>query len=989
MMKKTFSLIFMALYIGAMLISANAATSINDLTKTDRCRQWVDSVYETLTMRQRVAQLFVPKVNPANVTSAKQTIAAYVKNLGVGGLLFSKGTIEQYAQLTDYAQSIATVPLIMTLDGEWGPAMRVTGTTRFPYNMGLGAIEDEELLYRYGREVARECRLLGINVNFAPVLDVNSNPSNPVIGYRSFGEDPQRVARLGTAYSRGLEDGGVMAVGKHFPGHGDTSKDSHKELPTVDHSRQQLDEIDLLPFRSFVNAGLSGIMVAHLNVPAIDPSGTPTSLSYKATTGLLKEEMGFDGLVWTDGLAMKGASSGTENNCVSALKAGADVLLESAAPRGDIAAVIAAVENGTIPKSVIETRCKKMLAYKYALGLSTGYRPVSSASLKKQLNSPEADAVNRRLAAAMITCLENKDGLLPIGDTYNKKISIVNIGEGSDNNFSRYCLKYADAKCYSSSASLTPAQLKAIKSSDIVIAGVYNNKAAAVETLRQLEDCGSLVTVFFMNPYKLSAFAPLKSSSVILAGDNTPLIQEYGAQAVFGGIRVNGSLPVNVKGVAPLGKCVGLMKTRLGYSSPAASGLDPDVDRVIDSLVNTGLRTGAFPGCQVLVAKSGDIIIDKNYGYTDQTKTHKVNDSTLYDLASVSKIAGTLPGLMLAYDESLYRLDDPVSKYIPELKNRGKDNITVKQLLLHESGLPAAINLSKFMMDTASYTGKLIAYRPKGDNTLKIGKGVYANRNARLRTDIVSKTASAGFDKPVAEGIYVSDATVDSIMEQIYAVNPRANKNYLYSDLNFALLMDMEQNVSGQPHDTFVEEGIFRPLGATHTLYRPLSRFKAANIASTENDKFMRKQPIKGYVHDELAAFSGGVQGNAGLFSTAGDLARLCQMWLNGGSYAGRQIISPATVNTFIGTKSSKSRRKLGFDGPDTENPDKTPTSKSADPSTFGHIGFTGTCIWVDPKNELIYIFLSNRVHPTRDNSAFTRLNIRPTIMDAVYDAIK
>lgn len=476
---------------------------------------------------------------------------------------------------------------------------------------------------------------------------------------------------------------------------------------------------------------------------------------------------------------------------------------------------------------------------------------------------------------------------------------------------------------------------------------------------------------------------------MLLTGENTALAQEYAAQGVFGGIRVNGSLPVNVKGIAPLGRCVGLMKTRLGYSSPAVKGLDPTLDYRVDSLVKTGLQTGAFPGCQVLIAKSGDIILDKHYGYTDNTKTHKVNDSTLYDLASVSKIAGTLPGLMLAYDEGLYKLDDPAYKYIPGLQQRGKDDITPRQLLLHESGLPAAINLSKFMMDTTSYTGKLIAYRMRGDNTIKIAKGVYANRNARLRRDITSKTRTEDFDKQVADGLYVSDATVDSIMEQIYAVDTRDSKNYLYSDLNFALLMDMEQNVSGEPHDMFVENGIFRPLGATHTLYRPLSRFSAANIASTEHDKFMRKQALKGYVHDELAAFSGGVQGNAGLFSTAGDLAKLCQMWLNGGSYAGRQIMSPATVNTFTGTKSDKSRRKLGFDGPDTDNPDKTPTAKDADPSTFGHIGFTGTCIWVDPKNELIYIFLSNRVNPTRDNSAFSRLNIRPAIMDAVYRAAK
>ncbi len=988
-MKKSFSLVFMALFIGAMFLSAKAENTINDRASSPQCIHWVDSVYNALTPRQRVAQLFVPKVSPANEEAARHTIATYVKTLGVGGLLFSKGTVEQYARLTDYARSISGVPLVMTLDGEWGPAMRVTGTTRFPYNMSLGAIDDERLLYDYGREVARQCRLLGINVNFAPVLDVNSNPANPVIGYRSFGEDARRVARLGTAYARGLEDGGVMAVGKHFPGHGDTSKDSHKELPTVDRPMAILDGVDLLPFKEFIGAGLSGIMVAHLNVPAIDPSGTPTSLSYRATTGLLKEDLGFKGLVWTDGLAMKGASTGNENNCVSALKAGADVLLESASPRNDIAAVMAAAESGDIPAAVIEQRCRRVLAYKYALGLAEPTTAVNVAGLKKALNSPEAEAVNRRLTAAMITCIENSDALLPIADTAGKKIAVINIGEGSDNTFSRYCAKYADIDRYSARGStLTTTQLQAIKSHDIVLAAVYNDKATSIAALRQLDGCQALVTVFMLNPYKLAKFAPLSSSATILTSENSPLVQEYAAQALFGGIRVNGSLPVNVEGIAPLGRCVGLMKTRIGYSSPEAAGLQGGVAERIDSLVNTGLRTGAFPGCQVLIAKGGDIIIDRSYGFTDGSKTVHVTDSTLYDLASVSKIAGTLPGLMLAYDEGLFSLDAPASRYVPELAEHGKGDISVKELLLHESGLPATINLCKFMMDTTSYKGQLITYRPKGDNTLKIAKGVYANKNARLRRDITSPTAGGEFTTAAAKGIYLHHSINDSIMSWIYNVDTRDNKNYLYSDLNFALLMEMEQNITGIPHDKYIDTNLFRKLGATHTLYRPLSRFSPKQIAPTEKDRFMRKQLLQGYVHDELAAFSGGVQGNAGLFSTAGDLAKLCQMWLNEGYYGGLEIMSPATVRLFTSTKSTKSRRKLGFDGPDAANPDKTPTATSADPATFGHIGFTGTCIWVDPRNELIYIFLSNRVNPTRDNAAFSRLNIRPAIMQAVYEAM-
>ena len=950
---------------------------------------WVDSVFSSLTMEQRVGQLVVPVVDPTHIATAKQVIYRYVKTEGVGGLLFSKGSIDQYATLIDYAQSIAKVPLMITLDGEWGLSMRIPGTTRFPYNMGLGAIADENLLYDYGREVARQCKLMGITVNFAPVLDVNSNPDNPVIGYRSFGEDADRVARLGIAYSRGLEDGGVMSVSKHFPGHGDTSVDSHKSMPTIDHSAEVMRDVDLMPFRRYIDDGLSGVMVGHLNVPSLDSTGVPASMSHRIITDLLKNDMGFRGMVFTDALAMKGAIVG-ENNCVAALMAGADVLLSPSSVKGDIAAVLAAVKSGKISESSINERCRKMLEYKYALGLSVGHKAVSSASLKGKLNSPEADAVNRKLVSAMIACVRNDDDLLPVRDIERKSIAVVNIGEGKGNTFAQYCGKYADVDAYGTTTAFTAAQIASIEKHDIVIAAVYNDKSASVNALKQLKGCSGLVTVFFMNPYKMSKFAPLDSKALLLVGENGELAQEYGAQAVFGGIRVNGSLPVNVKGIAPLGACVGLVKTRLGYTSPTAIGFDSSLDKRVDSLVNVGLRTGAFPGCQVLVAKDGNVIINRSYGYVDAAKTRRVNDSTMYDIASVSKVAGTLPGLMLAYDEGLYKLDDPVSKYVEGLKSGDKSDITIRQMLLHESGLPASLSIPGIVMDTATYKGRLIAYRQRGANTIKISRGVYGNKTARMRKDITSASESKDFPMKIGQGVYVGAATRDTLMQRIFDSKLRQSKNYLYSDLNFALLMAMEEKVTGKKHDEFVEKRVYGPIGATRTCYVPLAKnHKASEIAPTEKDNFLRRQTVHGYVHDELAAFSGGVQGNAGLFSTANYLGKLCQMWLNGGSYGGRQIMSPSTVKLFTTTKSNKSRRWLGFDGPDTKNEDKTPTAPLASPSTYGHIGFTGTCFWVDPDNELIYVFLCNRVNPSRDNSAFTRLNIRPAIMNAVYEAMK
>ncbi len=979
--------ILVPILLTAMSLINAAAAELSILSQADRaaCDRWVDSVYSTMSLKQRVGQLFVPKLNPANVATAKTSIARLINEYGIGGLLFSKGTIEQYAVLTNYAQSLSKVPLMMTLDGEWGLAMRVTGAPKFPYNMTLGAIADDSLLYEYGREVARECAELGITVNFAPVLDVNSNPANPVIGYRSFGENPSRVGALGTAYSRGLEAGGVMAVGKHFPGHGDTDTDSHKALPVINHSIAQLDSVDLIPFRQFIDAGMGGIMVGHLDVPSLDASSTPASLSSAIVTRLLKEKMGFEGIVWTDGLAMKGAAVGSVNNCVSALLAGNDLLLEPLSPISDMNAVLAAVKDGTIPESLIERNCRKMLAWKYALGLHKKPANIATAGVKGRIDTPAAQALIQKLTAASVICLENADNLLPVDMSKQPTVAVVNIGEAADNTFTKFCRKYAKVDAYTTP--LSAAQLSAVKKHDIVIAAVYGSNAAAVSQYRQLAGHAGLVTVFFMNPYKTSGFAPLGSSTTMLIGENTRLAQEYMAQGIFGGIRVNGVMPVNVSGIGNVGQGVGLLKTVLGYTTPEIHGIRSSVIDSIDALVSKGLAQGAFPGCQVVIAKGGDIIVEKSYGFTDNTKAHHVTDSTIYDIASVSKIAGTLPGLMLAYDNSLFTLEEAAASYIPQLATADKGDITVRELLLHESGMPATINIHRMIFDHDSYNGRLLTSRMRAPNTIKVARGLYGNTQARLRKDLTSHQHSPQFCFSIAKGIYACPNLADTIMERIYNVDRRKTKAMHYSDLNFALLMQLEQNITGLPHEDYVMKGIWGPLGARHTGYRAADHFPVAQIAPTENDRFMRKQMLQGYVHDELAAFSGGVQGNAGLFSTAAELARLGQMWLNGGNYGSNQIMSEETVRLFTTSRSLNSRRRLGFDGPDVDNPDKSPVPEQASASTYGHIGFTGTCIWIDPENELVYVFLSNRVHPTRDNRAFSKLNIRPAIMEAIYNS--
>lgn len=985
-MKKTFIMLLMSALSLSMWAGNPALIYQRSMAKN---QQWVDSVYNTLSDRERAAQLFIPMVDPRSGATSKATISKWVKTEKMGGLLFSKGSMEEYATMTNYAQSIADVPVLMSFDGEWGLSMRIKDTPRFPYNMGLGAINDEKLLYEYGREMARECRLLGIHVNFAPVLDVNSNPSNPVIGYRSFGEDPARVSRLGIAYSRGLEEGGVMSVSKHFPGHGDTSVDSHKALPTVSHDRTTLNMVDLLPFNQYIDARLSGVMVGHLSVPALDKTGTPASLSKVITTDLLRDKMGFEGLIFTDALAMKGANFSI-NNCVAALMAGADVLLGSSSPSKDLDAVMAALKSGKITSKMIETRCKKILAYKYALGL-TVEKPINIIGLESRINSSTAEAVNRKLSAALMTVVRNDSKLLPIRGLAERSIAVVNLGASSNDIFSQFCRKYANVKVYSTSGGLSASTLSAIKNHDVVIVGVFNDKSAQKQAFAQLKSIPNMVPVFFMNPYEMAEFGASINGlkTLVLAYDDTRYIREYAAQAIFGGIEVSGRLPVNLKGIAPLGTGVKLKKSRLGYTTPEAIGLNPNLEARVDDLVNQGLKTKAFPGCQVLVAKDGDVIINKSYGTLDFEGKKDVTDETIYDLASVSKATGTLSGVMRAYDEGLFDLDAPVSEYIEPLQGGDKSRITVRQLLYHESGMPAAVNMFNMMMDTATYEGKLIQNAQSPTYSIKIENGAFGHKDAKLRRDITSPDATDGFTLAAADGIYVGQATMDTIMSRIYNIKLRDTKKYNYSCLNFCLLMNMEEWLTGRPHNEWVDETIFAPLGAFHTGYRPLDRWSKSDIAPTEKDNFLRRQLVWGYVHDETANFSGGVQGNAGLFSNANDLAKLCQMWLNGGEYGEERLLSEETVELFTTSKSSTCRRGLGFDKPDKRNEKNSPTCREASAATYGHTGFTGTCFWVDPQSQLIYIFLSNRVHTTRNNSAFSKLNIRPRIFSEVYKAMQ
>lgn len=936
------------------LICLGGETSLMKRAESREAIMWADSVYATLSERERVAQLLCPKIR---FSDGESYIEKYVEKDRVGGLLFATGSLEEYADMTNYAQSLSRVPLLMTFDGEWGPAMRIDDVPRYPANMGLGAIRDKNLLYQYGREIGRQLRLVGQHVNFAPVADVNSNPRNPVIGYRSFGEDPARVAELVTAMSKGLEDSGVQAVAKHFPGHGDTSTDSHLEKTIVNHSPETIENIDLVPFRDFIDNGLSGIMVGHIVIPSLDNSGRPASLSKKITSDLLRDTLGFRGLIYTDALGMKGAHMAGYRPEVEALKAGADILLSYGDPAEDIDAIVAQINSGNISRSTIEDHCKRILRYKYALGIPTQPK-VDKSDLSAQISSPQARMVSDALACAAITVLRNKGNILPIGNLAKNRIAVVNVGAPADNNFTSLCRKYAKVDVYASeSAPFTGKTLDRIREHDIVIAAVYSDSAYCRNLYYQLQDMPGLVGVFMMNPYKMNKFrqSMTHTDAIVLAYEDLPDLRSAAAMAVFGGIRVSGKLPVNLPGF-PIGTGIEIPKSRLGYTSPLAENMSPALVDSIDTLVKAAIDDEAMPGCQVLVARNGNVVFEKAYGQITKNGT-AVDEYSLYDLASVSKVIGTLPGVMKAYDLGLFDLDKPAADYIPGLKESGK-NFTPRQMLYHETGMPAAINAYSLMLN-----------------------------DGEIRRDITSADSTRRFPLEAAKGIWVGRETIDTVMNVIYRQPLRSNTDYNYSCLNFCLLLDMEQRLTGQPHEQWVTDSIFGPLGQYNTFYRPTRHASLDRIAPTENDTVMRRQLVHGYVHDETAAMQGGVSGNAGLFANAGDIAKLCQAWLQGGRYGDSQILSPETVELFMTSKSPTCRRGLGFDKPDP-NPEQSPTCAEASPTVVGHTGFTGTIFWIDPTEDLIYVFLTNRVNPSRINPAFARSGIRSALFSQIYRSL-
>lgn len=993
MNRKLLNLLLLAFFVSSQAMAQVEPLLLYKLKQDQKCKQWVESQLQQMSLKEKVGQLFIYTIAPDRGRKNMALLKDVVRTYKVGGLLFSGGKVDNQAIVTNQAQRMADIPLMITFDGEWGLSMRLRGAPVFPKNMVLGCIQDDRLIYEYGQEMARQCRELGVQVNFAPVADVNINPRNPVINVRSFGENPRKVANKVIAYASGLESGKVLSVAKHFPGHGDTEVDSHKALPVLPFTRERLDSVELYPFKEFIRAGLSGVMVGHLQVPVFDPVGAlPSSLSHNIVYDLLTEELAFKGLIFTDALAMKGVSS-AENVCLQALKAGNDVVLAPRNLKKEIDNVLLAIKKGEFSENEIEERCRKVLMYKYALGLN--HRPtIRLAGLEKRINTPQTRDLIRRLDLAAITVLSNKRDVLPLHPDV-KQVALLNVGkpDGLDA-FARQLSKYTSVKQFELGRKMSDSAQFLLRDSlsqyKRIIVSVTEMRLASYQSFFAKFAPKVPVIYVFFTPAKLMLQihrAVSVASSVLLAHSMDEDVQERIADVLFGKASADGRLSAGIGGLFAAGDGITLTPSTPYHFIPEEYGMRSEVLNRIDTIATQGIFAGAYPGCQVVVLKDGKTMYDKSFGTYTYESEHKVGANDMYDLASLSKTTGTLLAVMKLYDKGRFSLSDKISDYLPFLQRTNKAKITIRELLLHQSGLPSGLVFYQDAIDKKSYIGSLFRSQKDALHSVQVGPKTFAQPNFRFKEGLTSTVGGGDYTLHVSDSLWLHKSFKDMMLKKI-ADAPLKGKKYVYSCLGFILLQQLVEQLTGMPMDKYLAHEFYEPMGLEHTAYLPLRSFHKENIVPSTIDGFLRKSTLQGYVHDESAAFLGGISGNAGLFSTARDVARVYQMILNGGELDGHRYLSKETCQLFTTETSNISRRGLGFDKPDPEDVGISPCCPSAPASVYGHTGFTGTCAWTDPENGLVYVFLSNRTYPDAWVNKLSKLEIREQIQEVLYQAL-
>lgn len=977
--RSIFLLIFsLALYLSsANQLHAQAISLEATVAET----RWVDSVYNSLSLDQRIAQLLVVRANQPN-QEYDNRIDEWIRQYNIGGVTFFKGKPETQLIQTNRWQQISKTPLLISIDAEWGLAMRLEGTVSYPLQMTLGAVQDNRLIGLMGKQIAEQCQRMGIHMNFAPVVDVNNNPANPVIGMRSFGEDPKMVSLKGFAYANALQLNGIIATAKHFPGHGDTYLDSHYTLPSIMHKRNHLEQNELYPFQQLIAHELAGVMIAHLYMPAFEKrENLAVSLSENVVTKLLKEEMGFKGLVVTDALDMKGVTNYFPSGQIElkALEAGNDILLLPADVPTAVATIRKAIEDGELPMQRLEESCRKVLSYKYKVGLHA-YRPSFPENLKNDLNRPDYYQLVDRLFEEAITIVKNDDELLPLKSTDTLSVASLAIGYGKVTDF-QLALQDNGLATVQFHLPRNPSDVEIqtminrLKDFDLLIVSVQNTNILAgrkfgiddksIAFVDRISKEKDVVLNLFASPYALDFFEQLKRvKAIVVSYQDRRDAEKISARIITGKVPAKGRLPVSVGKHFPFGTgfdtevIAGLPK------KPEKSGTDLQLNqqilRKIDSIVLDAIDKRAFPGCQVLASVDGQVFFNKSYGHHTYAKFQAVQPTDVYDLASITKILASTLAVMKLYEDGRLELTDELGKYFPYLKGTTKENIKLIDILTHQSGFDGWI---PFFIETIDKNG--------------------------LKKEVYAESMSMTYPFRVAENMYMA-RTYKNEMFRLIAASEMKKKEYRYSDIGFYYIPEMVELITNQTFDAFLRENFYQPMGLGRMLFRPRFSLGMDEIIPTEIDTTFRRQLLQGDVHDQGAAMLGGISGHAGLFANAMEVMAIMQMLLNEGSLNGYQYLKPETVNYFNTAHfaKNKNRRGIGFDKPPLDKPRFRTPAKSASPQSFGQTGFTGTFAWADPQNKLIVVFLSNRVYPDSNNNAISRMNIRTNIHQLFYEAV-
>jgi len=957
------------------LIAQSISTSPLTTLDANEQKHWVDSIYESLTWNERIAQLFIVPAYSNGDSKHRKELQHLVKTNKIGGLIFMQGGPMRQAQLSNQLQSNADVPLLIGMDLEWGLNMRLDSTLRYPNQLTLGAITNDTLIYKMGADIAQQMCTMGVHLNFAPVVDINSNEKNPVIGFRSFGEDKTEVSSKALHYMNGLQDGRVLACAKHFPGHGDTQSDSHKTLPVVNRSRQQLESTELYPFGKLIDQGVTSIMSAHLSVPALDTiKDIPTSLSKKAIAELLKKNMAFEGLVITDALNMKAVTKSFPAGKleVAAFQAGNDLLLFPKDVPLAIKELRKAMRKRQIKKEQLEMSVKKILMSKYKVGLSD-YQPINTDNLQLKLHQPESEVLKHKLYQNAITVLKNDNDLLPFRYIDTTSYASLSLNDRAPL-FHENLGKYANFNAFNNLENKNSESLiSKLKNFEVVVIGVFgmNNSPGKnyglnngdIDLIRLISEHSKVIVTVFGNPYALAAFD--KFDHVLCAYENNKITQSLIPQALFGAIDIDGTLPISTGNNFKQGMGISLENIkRLGSSPPEMVNMDNRTLHKIDMVAQEAISDMATPGCQILIARNGKVVFDKSYGHHTYDSIRPVTSESIYDIASITKVAASLQAVTFMEEQGLIDLDKKISHYLTDLKGSNKEHMTIRDILTHQAGLWPYLPFWKQTMNSEEHLPEYYNHKEESE-----------------------------FPYFVAKGLYTSESIRESVWQWVIGSKARNKRedtpyDYKYSDMGYYMMHRLTEKVLNQPMEDFLTQNLYEPLGLTTLGYNPLDRFSKSRITPTENDSTFRMSQVWGTVHDQGAALFGGVAGHAGLFSNARDLATLMQMHLQGGSYGGQKYFKKSTLGKFTPQQFDHyNRRGVGWDKP-LPGAWYGPTSEYASVETFGHTGFTGTAVWVDPAFDLVFVFLSNRIYPDANNRKLIQNNIRTRIQDLVYQSI-